>query len=442
MIVQLRRHRIWTIALILMVTFLIISGATVALINPILTRYVEGPGFRAELEKETAKGLHFPTSSFGAIRRTGFVSAEADSFEAAQGRKAMTQIDAHRITGRFNPLGVLLRRWQLDELHIDRGTVGIQKYEPKPEPSPAKPWFHVFLPDRVYLKRTWSDPADITWRLQHKKGGIFGTRLLITPHGRDFIYQANGGTMQNAFSPDLPLRETRMLITHTQFQLYRLDLSSGQGAIHAEGNAEMRGDKRIDFRFDWKQLPVRDWIPKNWEGKYNGVALGNLHWTGKDFKPDTTQLEGRLRVNDGRVNGVPFLHEVAAVTNLPDLEDLQLSECAAEVGWNEGRGELRNIAIEDRGKFRIEGTIRFDHDSLGGMLLLGIDRRHLAWLRDPEEIFPRVKGGYLWTTVHLSGTWQNPQQDLSPRLLAALKERPGALLGVMFRAVGTWLKGK
>ena len=33
-----------------------------------------------------------------------------------------------------------------------------------------------------------------------------------------------------------------------------------------------------------------------------------------------------------------------------------------------------------------------------------------------------------------------PSRDLSPRLLAALKETPGAFLGAMFRALGEWLK--
>ena len=71
----------------------------------------------------------------------------------------MRSLDAHGIKARFNPWGVFLRRWQLDEIHIEGGEVGIQVYEPKPEPSPAKPWYHVFLPQRVYLKRVESEPV-------------------------------------------------------------------------------------------------------------------------------------------------------------------------------------------------------------------------------------------------------------------------------------------
>jgi hypothetical protein len=42
--------------------------------------------------------------------------------------------------------------------------------------------------------------------------------------------------------------------------------------------------------------------------------------------------------------------------------------------------------------------------------------------------------------VHLSGTIDNPGQDLSPRIIDAFKESPGAFLGLIFRQFGDWLK--
>jgi hypothetical protein len=156
-----RRH--WPKVAIVLATVVIAVGVAIPLLNPRLTRYVESDAFRAELEKQTAKGLHFPAGTYAPIRRTGFLSAASDGFRAQNGRKALTSMEAHGITARFNPLGVFLRRWQLDEVHINGGEVGIQTYEPKPEPSPSKPWYHIFLPDRVYLRRVWSEPADVTW---------------------------------------------------------------------------------------------------------------------------------------------------------------------------------------------------------------------------------------------------------------------------------------
>src|SRR5207244_7988119 len=200
------RRKGWAVAPLAIL--LIVGAIGIAWLNPQLTHYIEGDHFRAELEKETAKGLHFPSGQYAPIHRAGFLSAMSDGFRAENGRKAMKSMDARGITAKFNPLGFFLRRWQLDDVHIQSGEVEIQTYAPTPEPSTAKPWFHIFLPRRVYLKRVESGPADVTWRFRGEKGGFFDTRLVITPHGRDFNYQANGGTLKMALIPNLQLRET------------------------------------------------------------------------------------------------------------------------------------------------------------------------------------------------------------------------------------------
>ena len=151
------RRKGWAIAAAAML--LIVGAIGIAWLYPQLTHYIEDDHFRAELEKETAKGLHFPSGHYAPIRRKGLLTAAADRFQADNGRKALRGIDAHGITARFNPWGVFLRRWQLDDVHIDSGEVEIQTYAPTPEPSPAKPWFHVFLPQRVYLKQVEANPV-------------------------------------------------------------------------------------------------------------------------------------------------------------------------------------------------------------------------------------------------------------------------------------------
>jgi hypothetical protein len=421
----------------------IVSGVMVAIVNPRLTRYVEGDAFRAELEKQTAKGLHFPAGNYAPIRRTGFLSAASDGFQAKNGRKALTTLEARGIAAHFNPLGIFLRRWELDDIHIAGGDVGIQVYEPKPEPSPPKPWYHVFLPDRVYLRSVWSEPAEVTWRFRNEKGGFFGTRLLITPHGRDFEYQATGGMMKGALIPDLPLRHTHLVITKTLLTLYELDLAPGpksDGFIRAEGKAGTREDKSIDFRVKFDKLPVRDWLPASWHDHVEGLAAGDAHWTGQNPKLESSQVRATLRIANGRASRLPFLQKLSAITGKKSIEQLELNECSAELDWNNPRVEIKNVAVEDKGKFRIEGSVSIREKSLGGALRLGIAREYLEWLPRPEEVFPSEKAGYLWTTVHLSGTIDQPEQDLSPRVLEALKESPSAFLGLTFRLIGDWLK--
>jgi hypothetical protein len=427
------------------VTGVVALGCALVLawLNPRLTRYVEGDAFRDELEKQTAKGLHFPAGTYGPIRRTGFLTASSESFRAQNGRKALTAMDARGITATFNPLGVFLRRWQLDEVYLQSGEVGIQVYEPKPEPSPSKPWYHIFLPDRVYLQRVWSEPADVTWRFRNEKGGFFGTRLLITPHGRDFVYQANGGTLKSALIPDLPLKQTRLLITKKVLTLYALELAAGpegDGIVHGEGTAGTGEDKSVDFKVRFDQMPIRAWLPASWKNHVAGAAAGDVHWKGKNPKLETASVRGSLRVQDGRLRGLPFLQKLASITGKKSIEELELNECSAEVHWENSTLEIRNIAVEDKGKFRLEGLVSVRDRSLGGAIQLGVAREYLEWLPQPKEVFPKERGGYHWTTVHLSGTAAQPQQDLSPRIIEALKESPGEFLGLVFRLVGDWLK--
>ncbi len=78
------KRRGWRRAAIIIGAIAIVAAAGIALVNPRITRYVEGDAFRAELEKQTAKGLHFPASTYAPIRRTGFLSAASDGFRARE----------------------------------------------------------------------------------------------------------------------------------------------------------------------------------------------------------------------------------------------------------------------------------------------------------------------------------------------------------------------
>src|SRR5437660_8937813 len=431
----------WAVAA---VAILLILGAIgIAWLNPQLTHYIESDRFRAGLEKETAKGLHFRAGHYASIHRKGFLAAAADRFQADNGRKALRAIDARGITATFNPWGVFIRCWQLDDVRIDSGEVEIQTYTPRPEPSPAKPWFHVFLPQRVYLKQVEANPADVTWRFRGEKGGFFDTRLVITPHGRDFNYQANGGTLKMALIPNLQLRDTHLLITKKLLTLYNLDLQPGgdvAGNIHAEGTAGTSEDRRVNFNINFERISVEEWLPRQWREHVRGTASGKILWRGKNPKLESSTGEAALRVDGGRIIELLFLENVAKTTNEKALERLTLNDCSFALAWNYPKAEIKNIAIEERGKFRAEGRIQVEKKKLSGAIELGVARYLLDWLPKPEEVFPHQHDGYLWTTVHLSGTIEAPQQDLSPRIMEVLKENPGAALGLLLRQFGEGLK--
>jgi hypothetical protein len=431
-------------AVAIAVFFVIAITAGVALFfSPLLTKYVESDAFRLKMEEETAKGLHFPRGRYARIRRTGTFTAQSDRFEADNGRKAMRSLDAHRITAKFNPWGVFLRQWRLDGVHVQSGDVEIQIYEAHPEPVKPKPWFAIFLPNRVYLEKIQSEQANITWRFRGERAGFFGTQLLITPNGRDFDYVATGGQLKMAPTPELDLRRTHILITKTLLTLYDLDLASASRSdesIRAQGHAGLGQDKSIDVKANFNSVPIRQWLPAEWKGRLKGSAFGDIHWTGKDPKLESSSGEGSLRIHNGRVDDVPLLNKLAELAQKKSFERLNLNECSLSFAWRYPEIEIKDITIEEKGKFRIEGAISIKRPVLRGTIRLGLSREYLDWLPNPEEVFSRRSSGYLWTDVHLSGTIDEPRQDLSQRIMELFKESPGAYLGLMFRQFGDWLK--
>ena len=149
------------------------------------------------------------------------------------------------------------------------------------------------------------------------------------------------------------------------------------------------GEKHADFSFKWNDVPVREWVPKTWSGNFAGAATGDLHWTGNDYKLAAATMTGACRVRVGRVSDLKLLDTIAAVTKHSDLARLDLYECHSKFSWREADCELTNIAVEQTGKFRIEGTVSFSQRSLGGALQIGLSRKYLDWLPHPEEVFSR-----------------------------------------------------
>ncbi len=406
------RRKLLILAAAIAIFFVIASALGMALFfSPLLTRYVEGDAFHVAMEEETAKGLHFPRARYAPIRRTGVLTAHSESFEADSGQKAMKSLVAH------------------GEAH--------------PEPVRAKPWFAIFLPNRVYLKKIHSDQANITWRFRGEQAGFFGTQLLITPSGGDFDYVATGGRLKMPPVPDLELRRTHLLITKTLLTLYDLDLASdsqSDQSIRAQGHAGVGQDKSIEAKANFNSVPIRQWLPPEWKGRLKGSAFGDIHWTGKDPKLESSSGGGSLHIQNGRVDDVPLLNKLAELARKKSFERLHLNECSLAFAWRYPEIEIKDITIEEKGKFRIEGEISVNRRLLRGTVRLGLAREYLDWLPNPQGVFSRHSGGYLWTDVHLSGTINEPRQDLSQRIIELFNESPGAYLSLMFRQFGDWLK--
>jgi len=158
-------------AIAILVVFAVAAG-TIIFFSPLGTHYVESNAFRVAMEKETAKGLHFPQCQYSPILRTSAFTARSEHFEARNGVKAMKSLNARGITATFDPLGVFVRQWRFNDVCVQSGDVDIQIYKANPEAVAPKPWFAIFLPNRVYVKRIETPQANIMWQFRGERAGF------------------------------------------------------------------------------------------------------------------------------------------------------------------------------------------------------------------------------------------------------------------------------
>lgn len=427
-----------------------LTGGTVFLLavaaffgNRAATSVVEGPNFRAMLEKETAKGMHFASVDYAPITRKGLLGMSAASGEGSGGLKTLESLKGENVTGAFNPLGIFLKRWQLQFLHFDRGLVRIQKTEgnPNAKPPPGQPWYLFFWPDRVYLKDVRCDHADVLFMLQNKESGIRDTFLEITPNGRDFEYDAKGGTFKTPATPLLNVEHIHLLVRKPKMTCPTLIL--GDDSAHPEeqvrvtGEAGLQQDRSIQIRADFDSLQVAPWLPEKTRADVRGHFSGHFDYKSTGTGLETASAQGNLEVKDGVLSeNLKALRTYIVATKSPDSGDIPLTVCRTNVTMDKGAITLEKLEVESAGIFRLMGQVHMAKDkTLSGRLELGLTEPYLRWMPSLQtSVFNKVDGRYHWTTIQISGTSEKPQQDLSARVEAELARHPFTALKVFFNS--------
>jgi hypothetical protein len=87
---------------------------------------------------------------------------------------------------------------------------------------------------------------------------------------------------------------------------------------------------------------------------------------------------------------------------------------------------LTNLDAVHGNAVRAMGTVEVKGDQLQGVLQVGLKPELLDWVPGSlEAVFTEQREGLNWTVVHLSGTVQDPKEDLSRRILSAVEDRLG-----------------
>jgi len=197
-----------------------------------------------------------------------------------------------------------------------------------------------------------------------------------------------------------------------------LRMQCGDGAVTGDGDVSL--DEPHDARMDLKavNVPVTMLVAVQWQMKLTGQANGELHYEGNDKGGGA---KGQIAVNHGKFNVLPWIGKVTLMVGLPDISDVEVDKATSDFNWKDGALQLTNLDVRKEDVTRIAGEVDIDaNGQVDGRLKLGLPSTITSkWPQVQDKVFSVAFEDYNWAEVHLTGTSDHLQEDLTPRLLAA-----------------------
>lgn len=160
---------------------------------------------------------------------------------------------------------------------------------------------------------------------------------------------------------------------------------------------------------------------ETWSRRVSGVlesslALGNAS--------GDAVARGHVVLQQGVLTALPVLDSLAAYADTRRFRTLVLNEASTDWRWQRGLLRFTNIRLGSEALIRIEGSLDIRGRDLDGRFRLGLAPGVLASIPGAEtDVFLPGEHGLLWAPLRVTGTLDDPKEDLTDRLIAAAESR-------------------
>ena len=379
-----------------------------------LTHFLQSEKFRTMVNERAseATGTQVEVSRFawdGMVMRVPVVEVKGeDLIQQARIEGVETEVD----------LGSLLRKQfesseiQVRELNF---VVDVTKDLPEMSAPTGEVTFPGILVDDCNARISFGGP-ELVWE---------GTRVELSKRegqeSYDIFMRGGQVTTPIGLFPSGKLREVKarygagsLFLTQAEFGVYE------SGRLNLTGEVGMSGG---EYSLDGQLRDVfgREMVPENWKKRLEGTLESDFTVRGSGRSPEVT---GDLVMVDGVLTGLPIFDRIAAYADTTRFRRLVLNKAQLKYRQDGMRLELREILLASDGLMRVEGQLDLESGNLNGNFRLGLTPGILSRIPGAETIvFHPGEEGLLWTTVRVTGTLEDPKEDLSRRLIAAAGAR-------------------
>ncbi|MDG1358636.1 MAG: hypothetical protein P8P36_10620 [Akkermansiaceae bacterium] len=414
--------------------------------------YLHSDKFRV-LIGQVVSGVIGADTKFEAFEWRG-MSVSTGGFRA-EGSNTVKSLHADDLRARIRLLSVLRGEWfienlQLAQLQADvvvgdqpaRGDIEFgtesrmdlpPESEPKhtPEHKRKKGFLDRVLPSRARLQSFEVSRLELKVHTQGRvvelaDGLLRATRR--TGHKHSYDFSLSDATVETPWLV-APMKLRSVKGKYADKNLYIHDSSS---QLFSNGQLSLSGQLAKDH-FEWhgtlENIGVDELVAEDWKKRLSGVLSSEFK---VQSKKNGFSTRGEITLSKGVLTALPVLDRIAAYTNTNRFRQLRLTECGLKYSsmhrkdstGTHVRIELSDIVLVSEGLVRVMGDLVIDGGNLDGDFRVGIVPGLLAHIPGAEtKIFERGEKGLRWAPLRITGTVEQPKEDLSERMIAAAGER-------------------
>jgi hypothetical protein len=391
-----------------------------------LRTYLHSDAFRKFLSVEASQAAKV-TGEFARFRWDG-LAVETDSFEAS-GTGSLTGVHAAGLRTEIG-LGAVRRGvWEIRDSSVRRLDLSVDAREslaPPVTPSVSKERIAksrppAWIPNRAEVKQMDIRELNLSAILDQGLATFTGTQVHAEMAGAKDAYRAelNGGSLRLPFPalPEIRLDRAQVRYQNQQIFLTKANVLAWENArIEATGEWDMQTQQ---FFVDGTISGVKseEALPIDWSKRLTGTLNSSFSLNNRGGSP---QASGQLQLQNGVLTALPILDVLAAYADTRRFRILPLHDARCDWKWQKGEITLSHLVLYAEGLVRVEGGMILRGQEIDGIFRLGLAPGTLATIPGAEtDVFLPGERGLLWATIRITGTLDDPKEDLTDRLIAA-----------------------
>ena len=427
---------LWTIPILFV---LLIVGFFVA--KSSIDAYLRSDGFREFVASKAGGTLHAQAD----LAPLNFAGSTifSDRFEAKGGPDAaFADLQIEQIRTEVSLRRFFEKVWQVEDFDVQRVRVTLDgpradiPREPNRDPlaapkteSPSTGW----LPNRVEIGHATVHDTQFDWT----GGGLRGTLFEIEPHEGGWQINGQGGRITYGKLPTLDVDNLRLRYRAPSLFINSADLrETAGGSLQATGEIDF--SRQLDLSLKLTSINIAPFLSEDWRLRAKGNLSGEVTIHSALPAQGPAQISGSLQLAQGELTALPVLDEIAVFTRTQQFRRLNLNSATGDFTQEGKRLQVTNFSAESNGLIRMEGAFTIENGMIDGTFQVGVTPGSLQWLPGSQaKVFTEARGSYLWAPMRLTGPVNKPNEDLSPRLIAAAQ---GAVIEGVENAAGEAVK--